>query len=53
MSQYIYNISQKFDSGVYDLNREVVEALDALASEPSNPQYLAQYQAKLAEYTTP
>ncbi|EHG5998744.1 TPA: type III secretion system needle complex protein [Escherichia fergusonii] len=52
MGQYIYNISEKFRDGVGRLEEEITEALDKLAQEPSNPQYLAVYQAKLAEYTT-
>lgn len=52
MGQYIYDISQKFTTGVGDLENEITKALENLAKEPSNPQYLAVYQAKLAEYTT-
>ncbi|EDY5736436.1 type III secretion system needle complex protein [Salmonella enterica] len=52
MGQYINDISNKFTAGVGRLDGEVTEALEKLASEPSNPKYLAEYQAKLAEYTT-
>lgn len=52
MGQYINDISEKFTKGVGDLETEINTALKNLADEPSNPQYLAVYQAKLAEYTT-
>ncbi|MFP2428780.1 type III secretion system needle filament subunit SctF [Enterobacter ludwigii] len=52
MGQYIVRISNEFTAGVGSLDDEVTDALKKLADEPSNPQYLAVYQAKLAEYTT-
>lgn len=52
MGLYIDNISKKFTEGVGTLETQVTNALTDLSREPSNPQYLAVYQAKLAEYTT-
>lgn len=52
MGQYINDISNKFTDGVGSIETELKDALTDLSKEPSNPQYLAVYQAKLAEYTT-
>lgn len=47
---YIDRLSQQFNSGVIDLQDQIDSALDKLASEPTNPSYLAEYQSKLSEY---
>ena len=39
------DISKQFDQGVDDLNQQV------LATNPSDPKFLAEYQSALAEYT--
>ena len=48
---YIMDISDQFDKGVDDLNEQVEKALEDLATNPSDPQFLAKYQSTLAEYT--
>lgn len=50
-SGFIDNISKQFNDGVYDLNKDVADALAKLASNPSDPALLASYQSKLSEYT--
>lgn len=47
---YIDRLSQQFNTGVTDLQDQIDSALDKLASEPTNPSYLAEYQSKLSEY---
>ncbi|WP_208486444.1 type III secretion system needle complex protein [Escherichia coli] len=37
--------------GVDDLNQQVEKALEDLATNPSDPKFLAEYQSALAEYT--
>lgn len=49
-SGYLDGISQKFDSGVANLQEQVDEALAELSETPSDPQLLAKYQSKLSEY---
>lgn len=49
-SGYLDRISQKFDTGVEDLQGQVDDALLKLSQEPSDPQRLATYQSKLSEY---
>lgn len=49
-SGYLDGISQKFDTGVEDLQGQVDDALLKLSQEPSDPQRLATYQSKLSEY---
>ncbi|WP_101889944.1 type III secretion system needle complex protein, partial [Escherichia coli] len=39
------------DQGVDDLNQQVEKALEDLATNPSDPKFLAEYQSALAEYT--
>ncbi|WP_097344537.1 type III secretion system needle filament subunit SctF [Escherichia coli] len=34
-----------------DLNQQVEKALEVLATNPSDPKFLAEYQSALAEYT--
>ena len=41
----------EFDQGVDDLNQQVEKALEVLATNPSDPKFLAEYQSALAEYT--
>lgn len=48
---YIMDISKQFDQGVDDLNQQVEKALEDLATNPSDPKFLAEYQNALAEYT--
>ncbi|EFG4393196.1 type III secretion system needle complex protein [Escherichia coli] len=48
---YIMDISKQFDLGVDDLNQQVEKALEDLATNPSDPKFLAEYQSALAEYT--
>ncbi|MGJ1034419.1 type III secretion system needle complex protein [Escherichia coli] len=47
---YIMDISKQFDQGVDDLNQQVEKALEDLATNPSDPKFLAEYQSALAEY---
>ncbi|KAB7715288.1 MAG: type III secretion system needle complex protein [Plesiomonas shigelloides] len=49
-SGYLDGISQKFDTGVANLQEQVDEALAELSETPSDPQLLAKYQSKLSEY---
>lgn len=48
---YLTKLSKEFDAGVTTLNTEVESALASLTKDPSNPELLAQYQSRLAEYT--
>ncbi|EJD4062360.1 TPA: type III secretion system needle complex protein [Escherichia coli] len=48
---YIMDISKQFDQGVDDLNQQVEKALEDLATNPSDPKFLAEYQSALTEYT--
>lgn len=48
---YIMDISKQFDQGVDDLNQQVEKALEVLATNPSDPKFLAEYQSALTEYT--
>ncbi len=48
---YIMDISEQFDKGVDALNEQVEKALEDLATNPSDPQFLAKYQSALTEYT--
>ncbi|EKH8435802.1 type III secretion system needle complex protein [Escherichia coli] len=48
---YIMDISKQFDQGVDDLNQQVEKALEDLATNPSDPKFLAEYQSALVEYT--
>ena len=48
---YIMDISKQFDQGVDDLNQQVEKALEDLATNPSDPKFLAEYQSALAENT--
>lgn len=48
---YIMDISKQFDQGVDDLNQQVEKALEVLATNPSDPKFLVEYQSALAEYT--
>ena len=45
------DISKQFDQGVDDLNQQVEKALEVLATNPSDPKFLAEYQSALSEYT--
>lgn len=47
---YIDRLSQQFNTGVSTLQQDIDSALEKLASEPTNPSYLAEYQSKLSEY---
>ena len=40
---YIMDISKQFDQGVDDLNQQVEKALEVLATNPSDPKFLAEY----------
>lgn len=46
-----YGHQKQFDQGVDDLNQQVEKALEDLATNPSDPKFLAEYQSALAEYT--
>ena len=46
-----YGRLEWFDQGVDDLNQQVEKALEDLATNPSDPKFLAEYQSALAEYT--
>lgn len=48
---FLSNMAAGFDAGVTQLNSELTEALASLASDPSNPKLLADYQSRLSEYT--
>lgn len=48
---YIMDISKQFDHSVDDLNQQVEKALEDLATNPSDPKFLTEYQSALAEYT--
>ena len=48
---FLTGLSNGFDKGVTNLNTELGNALTNLTKNPSDPQLLAQYQAKLSEYT--
>lgn len=48
---YIMTVSNQFDTGVGDLNKQVDDALKNLSTNPSDPSYLAAYQSALSEYT--
>lgn len=49
-SGYLDGVSQKYDTGVDDLQSQVDTALTNLAAKPSDPKLLAAYQSKLSEY---
>lgn len=55
---WLSNHSKLFDEGVATLKEKLDEAFNKLSGDgttpgdPTNPQLLADYQAKLAEYTT-
>lgn len=49
-SGYLDGISQSFDTGVEDLQKQVTDSLTELTKKPSDPQLLAKYQSKLSEY---
>nr|WP_282561940.1 type III secretion system needle complex protein [Providencia sp. PROV188] len=49
-SGYLDDVSLTFDQGVKDLQKQIDEALKNLATRPSDPELLAQYQSKLSEY---
>lgn len=48
---YLDNVSASFDEGCATLMTDLGAAEDLLESDASNPSYLANYQAKLQEYT--
>ncbi|RXP83686.1 type III secretion system needle complex protein [Escherichia coli] len=47
---YIMDISKQFDQGVDDLNQQVEKALEVLATNPSDPKFLAEYQSAYTLY---
>ncbi|WP_080433501.1 type III secretion system needle complex protein [Burkholderia ubonensis] len=47
---YLDQISQAFDTGVLDLQKQLDDAKDALAKDPSSPSALATYQMVMSEY---
>lgn len=49
-SGYLDGISNQFDNGVQNLQKQVDGALTELSKKPSDPQLLAAYQSKLSEY---
>ncbi len=48
---FLTTLSDRFTTNVSELNAELSETLALLMGDPSNPQYLANYQSKLSEYT--
>lgn len=48
---YLTELSMDFDSGSAALQTQLTNALSDLEANPSDPQKLATYQAKLSEYT--
>ncbi len=50
-SGFLSEKSSNFDSGMVELNNQVADTLAKLVNNPSDPQLLARYQAKLSEYT--
>ncbi|CNF34351.1 type III secretion system needle filament subunit SctF [Yersinia kristensenii] len=48
---FLTSLSGRFTDGVAQLNNELSGKLSELTEDPSNPQLLAEYQAKLSEYT--
>lgn len=49
--RFLSKLSLAFDSGSSSMMTELQSALKKLESDPSNPSVLANYQAKLQEYT--
>jgi len=47
---YLTELSSSFDKGVQDLRTRLKDAETALATSPSDPTSLAQYQAAMSEY---
>ena len=47
---YLNGISDGFNDGVKQLNEQLQNALDTLETNPSDPKYLADYQALMSEY---
>ncbi|CCP02138.1 Type III secretion system protein PrgI [Erwinia amylovora Ea644] len=48
---FLDEVSQKFEAGAENMITELTKAEEALEKDPSNPAVLANYQAKLQEYT--
>lgn len=48
---FLDNMSSAFESGANNMMSELQSALEKLEADPSNPSVLANYQAKLQEYT--
>jgi len=48
---FLSNLSGGFETGAVDMMSELNKAEDKLKQDPSNPAVLANYQAKLQEYT--
>lgn len=48
---FLDRLSGKFEEGAADMMTELTEAEAALQADPSDPSVLANYQAKLQEYT--
>ncbi len=51
VTMFLDSVSEGFDDGCAKLQKELKEAEEHLELDPSNPQVLATYQAKLQEYT--
>lgn len=50
-SYFLDRLSGGFEAGAKDMTDELTKAEKALQEDPSNPAVLANYQAKLQEYT--
>lgn len=48
---FLDDLSGKFEDGATDMMSDLQSAEAALQADPSNPSVLANYQAKLQEYT--
>ncbi|HFT1247467.1 TPA: type III secretion system needle filament subunit SctF [Escherichia coli] len=48
---YLDRVSGAFEAGAASMMKELAEAEKALERDPSDPSVLANYQAKLQEYT--
>lgn len=48
---FIDDIAKDFDTGAQDMMKQLEDAREALAKDPDDPSVLAEFQAKLSEYT--
>ncbi|ARF52326.1 type III secretion system needle complex protein [Pantoea stewartii] len=50
-SYYLDDVSVAFETGAADMMKQLKDAQKALEADPSDPDVLANFQAKLQEYT--